>query len=272
MDPRKVFVFSDESYYTNADGVDVDHNYRALGFVIIDGSENLKKHLGIVNALLPKGKKEECKWYDCTTAAKARDYKIFLDSIREALDDNIKIMSICFNDEHVKHKAPFEIDYIYYQVLKRISSFYPDGESVQLNCIHDHGGPKLKKAESFLNTHLKKITHRELLYTQEELELIGLDEYAAYGDMYEEDSTKKFTFNKIDREKSHKNPLVQLADFFAGMHAFSWRYHAFESSSKKFKNEVIQHVRESFGTMPVNGLQTGQKHNPNFWRWEIQKR
>lgn len=180
-------------------------------------------------------------------------------------------MSICFNGEYVKHKAPFEIDYIYYQALKKISNFYPDGESIQLNCIHNHGGPKLKRAESFLNTHLKKLEHRELLYTREELELIGLDEYAAYGDMYKKESTKKFTFNRIDRQRSHKNPLVQLADFFAGMHAFSWRYQKFENPSKISKNKVIKHMRDTLGTMPVYGLQTGQARNPNFWRWEIQK-
>lgn len=78
MEPRKIYVFSDESYYTNADGVDDDHNYRALGFVIIDGSNNLKKYLDTVNTILPKGRKKNVNGMIVQLPERHEFIKIFL--------------------------------------------------------------------------------------------------------------------------------------------------------------------------------------------------
>lgn len=266
----KLYCFSDESCTEDV--------FKCLGFIYCASANILHELNKQIEQLLQERGISEFKWTKVLYGADVKALKKLIDIIMQYCQEGkICIISVCINKQKMT-KRKFQgyntkelFGFLYYQVIKYITGSI-EHKGVEIKLVHDEGsGFDWKNICSHLSKYFDKQKYQEILYTQQELMLIGLEEAAAYGDMYCDENKNQFIFAKnITYIDSKKSPILQVADIFAGIHGFSHNQKDSKSSRSQYKKEIIDYLMEKHAHLSYNketGLSTPRYSNPDFWHF-----
>ena len=259
-----LYCFSDEAYINQA--------YKCLNFIYSHDCKSLKKLRNDISNILHRFQREEFKWSKVSNNDNIKFAKSLIDLFFSY--EEVKILSICAYKEDMykfqikKSKKNSFLSFLYYMAIKEITS-RRDDHGINVHLLHNKGsGFHWDKVMDFLQKVYQKQTYQEVLFTQEELSLIGLKELASYGDLLS-DRKDRFILNTVERVCSKEEPLIQLADLFAGLHGGSFNLIQSSSQKAQYKWKLIYYIQNKLqlqeGRLP---LITAPSNRINFWHFK----
>ena len=274
MSKHEFYSFSDES--SNHE------NALCLGFVFCDSIITLRELGSSIQEIIMERGISELKWSKVKYGKDVKAIKKLIDVALKFCENNkIRIISACINKQRLNKEFQSYDDYqlygfLYYQVIKYVIKQIKLN-NVEMKLVHDEGsGFNWENICKYLVRYMNMQNYQEVVYTEEELRLIGLQEAAAYGDMLSDEKKNRFIFVQgVTTKNSNKSPFLQLADIMAGIHGFSHKQNNVHSCpqvsrARGYKMEIMNYLKEKIKGKCYNTsteLSSFAGSNPDFWHF-----
>ena len=235
-DSPKLVGFSDESCYNTG-------RYRSVALVSLE-HRNADAFHSSARQILDNCHVRELKWSELNSAKEqfaAYDITDFV--IQKAIDKCLRVDVLTWDSESRQHIANRKdaienLERMYYQLFKNVlRERWPDDSNWHLY-PDEHTGLNWKSIESYLS----RVS-------------VEMDIEPTLGRGWNFNATlrKEFKIQHFQACKSHETPIIQIADFFAGIAAYSWqRFGAYEfwensqtAQGQLFPQEAVQVVHVS---------------------------